>query len=148
MKTLNTLLQTALLASTFIFGASTVHASELEVNFIDIERPVGQLMVAIYDSEEAYNNKAQPLKYTTVEADADTITLNFDGLADGTYALMLIHDLNRNGQMDINAMGLPQDVYGFSNNVGMYGLPPFDAASFELKEYASIDVIVRKPVNL
>ena len=148
MKTLKTLLQTAVLTSTLIFGAAAAQASELEVNFIDIERPVGQLMVAIYDSEEAYNNKTQPLKYATVEADADTVTLNFDGLADGTYALMLIHDLNSNGQMDINAMGLPQDGYGFSNNVGMYGLPPFDAASFEVREFASIDVIVRKPVNL
>ncbi len=148
MKTLKNLIQYTLLTSTLALSAMSTHASELEVNFINIDRPVGQLMVALYDSEEAYNNKSQPTKYATVEAVGDTITVKFDELLDGTYALMLIHDLNSNGQMDINAMGLPQDGYGFSNNVGMYGLPPFDAASFEIRDYASIDVVVRQPVNL
>ncbi|MBF7073576.1 DUF2141 domain-containing protein [Glaciecola sp. MH2013] len=148
MKTLNTLVRTTLLASTLTLAAFASQASELEVNFINIDRPVGQLLVAIYDSEQAYTEKATPLRWAKAEAVGDTVTMSFDDLEDGTYALMLIHDINSNGKMDINAMGLPQDGYGFSNNVGMYGLPPFEAASFEVKEYASIDVVVRKPVNL
>jgi uncharacterized protein (DUF2141 family) len=151
MKTLNTIAKNTLIASSLIcasMASFAAQASELEVNFTNIERPVGQLLVAIYDSEKAYNEKAQPLKYAKAEAVGDTVTMSFDGLEDGTYALMLIHDINSNGKMDINAMGLPQDGYGFSNNVGMYGLPPFSAASFDVNEFASIDVIVRAPVNL
>jgi uncharacterized protein (DUF2141 family) len=76
------------------------------------------------------------------------VSISFTDLAEGTYALKVLHDINSNGKMDINAAGLPQDGYGFSNNVGMYGVPPFDAASFEVLDYAVIDVVVRKPVVL
>ena len=148
MKTSSKLIQNTILASTLVLGALSTQASELEVNLINIDRQVGQLMVALYDSEEGFNNKSKPTKYTSVEAVGDSVTVKFDDLPNGTYAIMLIHDLNSNGKMDINALGLPQDGYGFSNNVGLYGVPPFDAASFEVKDYANIDVVVRKPVNL
>lgn len=148
MKTSNKLIQNTILASTLVLAALSTQASELEVNLINIDRQVGQLMVALYDSEEGFNNKSKPTKYASVEAVGDSVTVKFDDLPNGTYAIMLIHDLNSNGKMDINAMGLPQDGYGFSNNVGLYGVPPFDAASFEVTDYANIDVIVRKPVNL
>jgi len=148
MKTSTNLLKSIIAASTLVLSALTVQAGELEVKFTEIDRPVGQLMVALYDSADAYNNDGKPFKYATVEAIGDSVTVNFNELPSGTYALKLLHDINSNGKMDINAMGLPQDGYGFSNNVGMYGIPPFEAAAFDLVDYAHIDVVVRKPVVL
>ena len=34
----------------------------------------------------------------------------------GTYALALYHDENGNGKVDRNAIGIPQEGFGFSNN--------------------------------
>ncbi|MFQ3248272.1 MAG: hypothetical protein ACI9O6_000074 [Glaciecola sp.] len=151
MKTSTNLLKNIIATSTLALCSLTAigaQAGNLDVNFTQIDRPVGQLMVAIYDNAEAYNNEGKPVHYTTVEAIGDTVSISFTDLAEGTYALKVLHDINSNGKMDINAAGLPQDGYGFSNNVGMYGVPPFDAASFEVLDYAVIDVVVRKPVVL
>jgi len=147
MKTLTTLFTATLFSTSLLMGFASAKASELNIKFTDIERTTGKILVAIYDNETAYNQKSKPIKWARLNADAETVSLNFDDLHNGTYALMLIHDLNENGKMDFNEKGMPQDGYGFSNNVGMYGLPSFEAAAFELKDYASINVIVRKPVT-
>jgi uncharacterized protein (DUF2141 family) len=147
MKTsTNNLLKNIIATSALALSAISTQASELDVNFIQIDRQVGQLMVAIYDSADAFNNDGEPIQYAKVEAIGDSVTIKFEELAQGTYALKVLHDINSNGKMDLSASGLPQDGYGFSNNVGMYGVPPFDAAAFDVVDYAVIDVVVRKPV--
>lgn len=155
MKTSTNVVKNMIAASVLSLGVIASAAAsgdattgQLEVNFTQIERPVGQLMIALYDSAEAYHQDGAPIKYATVEAIDDHVVVNFDNLPHGTYALKVLHDINSNGKMDINAAGLPQDGYGFSNNVGMYGIPPFDAAAFDVLDYAVIDVVVREPVNL
>lgn len=146
-QTLSTLIPSCIFTLAMAISSSATFASELEVNLTDIDKKSGQILLAIYDSEESYNNNGEPIETATVEVYENSITLNFNGLPDGTYAIKLIHDLNNNGQMDINAMGLPQDGYGFSNNVGKYGLPPFNAAKFDVFNSASINVVVRPPVS-
>lgn len=56
---------------------------------------------------------------------------NFEGIPPGTYAIAVAHDENMNGKLDTNALGIPTEGYGFSNDaVGWLGAPPFSAASF------------------
>lgn len=147
MKTLNKLVTASLLVSSFVLSMATSQANELDINLTNIERPVGQLMLAIYDSEAAYKDKSAPIKWATVDANVGTVSLKMDNLQAGKYALMLIHDINSNGKMDFNAKGMPQDGYGFSNNVGIYGIPSFEEAAFDVDESTSINVIVRKPIS-
>lgn len=43
------------------------------------------------------------------------------------------HDLDANGQLNNNLMGLPSEPYGFANNArGSFGPPSFQAASVAL----------------
>jgi uncharacterized protein (DUF2141 family) len=43
----------------------------------------------------------------------------------GQYAIILFHDENGNGKLDRNALGVPTEPYGFSNNVrGFLGPQP------------------------
>ena len=37
-------------------------------------------------------------------------------VAPGTYAAAVYHDANANGRMDTNALGIPREGYGVSNN--------------------------------
>jgi uncharacterized protein (DUF2141 family) len=47
----------------------------------------------------------------------------------GPYAIILFHDENGNGKLDKNALGVPTEPYGFSNNVqGFLGPPAFEKA--------------------
>lgn len=41
----------------------------------------------------------------------------------GTYALLIVHDENRNGRLDM-MMGIPREGFGFSNNPAMRPRPP------------------------
>ena len=55
----------------------------------------------------------------------------FRDVAPGTYAVAFVHDENGNGDMDRNAIGLPQEGFGFTNDAPTgLGPPSFESASF------------------
>jgi uncharacterized protein (DUF2141 family) len=48
-----------------------------------------------------------------------------------TYAVAVYHDANANHDFDRNAVGLPSEGYGFSNDApSKFGVPTFEAARF------------------
>lgn len=58
----------------------------------------------------------------------------FKSVPFGTYAVTIYHDVNLNGKLDKNTLGIPKEGYGFSNNPRLFiGPPSFEAASFVLK---------------
>jgi uncharacterized protein (DUF2141 family) len=53
--------------------------------------------------------------------------------AAATYAVIIYHDLNGNGEIDMRRFGRPREPYGFSTNArGRFGPPSFDEVSFVL----------------
>lgn len=49
----------------------------------------------------------------------------------GHYAIASFHDENNNNRYDLNALGIPVEAYGFSNNVrGRFSAPDFEDARF------------------
>jgi uncharacterized protein (DUF2141 family) len=51
----------------------------------------------------------------------------------GQYTIILFHDENGNGKLDKNALGVPTEPYGFSNNVREFlGPPNFEEAIMEV----------------
>ena len=63
-------------------------------------------------------------------------------IENGTYAVGAYHDENQNGEIDRNALGVPTEVYGFSNNVrGKFGPPGFSDTQFKMEGKAvSLDI--------
>jgi uncharacterized protein (DUF2141 family) len=50
----------------------------------------------------------------------------------GKYAIASYHDENGNGKLDTNALGIPEEGYGFSNDArGTFGPPKFSEAAFD-----------------
>ena len=63
----------------------------------------------------------------------DSITVVFENLKPGKYAVSVIHDANKSKDLDKNKLGIPKEGFGFSNNVmGSMGPPPFERAQFDL----------------
>lgn len=51
----------------------------------------------------------------------------------GRYAFAFLHDEDGDGHMHTDALGLPQEGYGFGNNArGTLGAPSFESASYEI----------------
>lgn len=71
----------------------------------------------------------------------DTLEFVVDQLDPGTYALVVFEDLNENGLLDRNRLGIPQEPFGFSKaKMGLFGPPSFAKASFVFPQENGIEV--------
>lgn len=104
---------------------------QVEINKIMADK--GIVYFAIYDSENNFVNK-KPLKVTNNKVEENKVTVTFNHLKPGIYAITCYHDANNNGKMDFANNGIPLEDYGATNNVMNYGPPRFEDAKFELKE--------------
>jgi uncharacterized protein (DUF2141 family) len=102
----------------------TLHISNIQAN-------AGDLRIAVH-------NRANFLKqsYVTTKVVAATgseLTVAFQ-LGEGEYSFAIIQDYNRNGKMDSNMFGVPQEPYGFSNQVRpKFRAPTFDESKIFVK---------------
>lgn len=103
-------------------------ASGLQLVFSNIQKPQGVIYVAVYDSPSTYMDatKVRAKRVLTV-SERGTITCNLAELGPGTYAISCFHDVNGNGKLDTNFLGIPSEPYGASNNAR----PKFRAANWE-----------------
>jgi uncharacterized protein (DUF2141 family) len=107
-------------------------------------KPRGQLLVALYSSESAWNAKKGAVREITQPVKGGQARIELAGLAPGRYGAMIFQDLNSNGRMDFNLVGMPLEPYGFSNNSrGLFGPPAWKAAAFPVGGVAVHQVRIR-----
>lgn len=103
----------------------------LVVEGLDTTRLQGaHLMVAVYTEPAGWLR--QPLtghRFPLEAAAGGKLTVVLKDLPDGPLALSLFQDTNANGRLDMNAMGMPIEPFGFSNDaVDHFGPPTFEQA--------------------
>ena len=114
------------------FGATELSA-QVRIELNQIRQKKGSVRIALFDTPEDY--LLHPVDSLSVEADAKQIMAEFENLPPGRYAFALFHDLNENGELDRNWLGIPSEPFAFSNNaMGRFSEPSWEQASFELKE--------------
>ena len=65
-------------------------------------------------------------------------------LPEGTYAIAVLHDENKNLKMDMKFVVLPREGYGFSQDAGVvFGPPKFSKASFTHSGNQQIKITIR-----
>ena len=119
--------------------ASLASAASLTVIVTDPANQEGTIRIALFNSPEGFPEAEYLLKGIVVNAssaDSDAkVTVEFKGLAPGTYAISTYHDLNDNEVLDKNFLGIPEELYGFGNNAeGDLGPAKFEDASFMVTE--------------
>lgn len=73
------------------------------------------MYVAVYDSQESFDEQATLVGVTKKLADsAVRADLNIDLPAGGQYIFAAFQDLNGNGELDRNFIGVPTEPYGFA----------------------------------
>tara|TARA_B100000524_G_scaffold237545_1_gene126624 strand:+ start:13249 stop:13656 length:408 start_codon:yes stop_codon:yes gene_type:complete len=105
----------------------------------------GQLYIALYDNKDVFPIFGKQLIGEIVPLSKNKQhEFTFKKLAHRTYAIAVFHDLNSNGKLDKNALGLPQEPYGFSNNArNTFSAPSFSQASFSHGNEQSISIAVK-----
>ncbi len=143
LSKLSTLITTAGLALLSPAHAQTVTAPEAPASApeaapagtcatVEIEnvRPQqGQLMVAAYASAETFGKR--PLKSIRVPAGEARMSVQLCGLSGTEVALMLFQDLDSDGKMGRNIMGMPTEPWGSSGKPSMFG-PQWDTGKVAL----------------
>lgn len=109
--------------ATLLAAGSPAHAQDgcatVEVHNV---RPLqGQLMVAAYGSADAYRKK--PLAQLRLPVgEGTTQRFRLCGLAgSGEVALTLFQDLDSDGRMGANIVGMPTEPWGSSGSPGAFG---------------------------
>jgi len=123
--------------------ATTACAADLTVTITDIRAAEGSLMVALVNTDAAWNNQAKPVAAQAVAAVKGEMQLKFTDLPDGAYAVQVMHDENGNDKLDSNFLGIPTEGYGFSNNPDVMRRATFDEARFEVKADTAITIRLR-----
>jgi uncharacterized protein (DUF2141 family) len=109
----------------------------LTVHYTGIETQEGAIMVALFDSEAAFNGGA-PVRVAMIPANAASVSTAFTGLAPGRYAIKSFHDIDGDNRMSTNPMGMPIEPFAFSNNARANMGPPTWADSvFEVSATAN-----------
>jgi len=97
----------------------------------------GDVRLALYDAQD-YAGDQEPVTDKVVPAHPGETVVVLENLKPGIYAVKLFQDFNRNGQFDMNWIGLPLEKFGFSNDAHpTFSEPSFDAAKFELRPGAN-----------
>ncbi|WP_075216659.1 DUF2141 domain-containing protein [Mongoliimonas terrestris] len=108
-------------------AANPAPAASLVVDVDGIASAEGSVGCALYTGPEGFLDSARAAALVAVPADPAGVTCRFDGLADGIYAVAVHHDVNGNGEVDTNLIGIPQEPWGVTNNAR----PRMSAPSFE-----------------
>jgi uncharacterized protein (DUF2141 family) len=120
----------ALLLLSLSLASTPATASELKLQLTGL-KPRGQVLVVLYDGERTWKAKTGFVREIRQRVGAAAAQISLSDLKPGTYGAMVFQDLNMDGKMNFNMVGLPMEPYGFSNNSrGMFGPPSWAKASF------------------
>ncbi len=122
------------LAGILMLVPSAIFAqADLEVTVKNIKEQKGSIRVGLFTNEKDFLKKVSDGKI--VKVSGKEITVVFENLNPGEYAVSVIHDENENGELDSNMFGIPKEGFGFGNNaMGTFGPPSFDKAKISLSK--------------
>jgi len=121
-------------------GCGFVHAAaaDLTIAIDGLRSDQGEVKLCVFSAETS--DKAafpdcvtgRPVKQGNAIIRGGKVTVTYNGLKPGVYAVASIHDENGNGKLDTNFVGIPTEGIGVSNNPTLLGKPDFAKSAFEI----------------
>jgi len=105
----------------------------LTVDVSNIQNEKGQIGCSLYSKEEGFPSKPKKADAMLfVKSKAGKATCVFKGLEPGKYAVSVMHDEDKDGELKTSMVGRPKEWWGVSNNVPpeRFGPPKYQAAVF------------------
>ena len=125
-----------LILSALFIGATTMAQEKSGVTITVVIENVladgGTILAGLHSSESFM--KSNGIANAIAPGIKGEVTLTFENVQPGTYAIMVMHDTNNNQRMDMEANGMPTESYGMSGNEMSMGPPTFEGAKFEVTD--------------
>ena len=129
MKTL-ALILSLVLTTTLSHSQDNIETYSITVKVDNALSDNGSMLIGLHNEDTFMKGKG--LQNSKSEIVDGIVTVTFENVAPGNYAIMVLHDENDNSKMDFDATGRPSESYGMSNNPMLFGPPTFTDAKFEL----------------
>ena len=125
--------------------AAAANESAVRIEITDIKNTNGDLSCSLFSSKEGYpEDHSKAYQNIHVKIDSNQAICEFKNIAPGTYAAIVLHDENKNGKIDKNFVGIPQEGYASSNNERpRFSAPRFKEASFKVSPDAVTTIKVK-----
>ncbi len=110
----------------------------MRIQIDNIRSIKGSIRIAVYNTAAGFLQDEHIIFRKSVaatEVNGNTLEMDLKELPEGVYAVAVYHDLNNNGQIDKNMMGIPTEPYAFSNGAGgKWKAPVFSEAAIKLSD--------------
>jgi len=125
-----------------ILKAQNSEMNTLTINFEIITSDQGQMLFALYDSEA--NHMEETFKTAEVKIENGKAQVIVRDLKSGYYSFSYFHDVNSNGELDTNLVGIPKEPYGFSNGEkGRLGPPDFEDCKIKIDNNIKLEISIK-----
>jgi uncharacterized protein (DUF2141 family) len=132
---------TALVVPTHAVMAADITA---RITVIGPKAATGRVGCSLYAAAKGFPMDNSGARAVWLAAAAGPVECRFTGVADGTYAIAVSHDLNGNNVVDTNFMGIPTEGWGVSGNVRpKLRAPKFDEAAFKVSDGRDVQLEIR-----
>ncbi len=115
----------------------------LKLKIYNISPSQGNLIIYIYNKEGSIPDKnfSRYYKKKSIPVTDNQAEISFTNLPQGRYAVMVLHDENKNGKLDKTFMK-PKEGFGLSNfkKISLFNKPSFKKASFKLQKDTLITI--------
>ena len=108
--------------------------NEIVVNVSNIENTDGRVGCTLFSKEDGFpadSDKADRRVWT--QHKSDKATCKFSDVKPGEYAVAVVHDEDKNGELNTSMVGRPQEGWGVSKNIPArrFGPPEYKDAKFK-----------------
>lgn len=142
MRTITFLSILALLS--FQVEAQSETTVSLTLEFEATEYEDGSILCALYDSADNHMEDDKTFRAGSEEFEGSKAKLVMKDLPQGFYSFSYYHDVDGNGKLDTNFVGIPKEPYGFSNGEkGRLGPPSFEDSKFKIQNDTIISIKIK-----
>ena len=121
------------LFSAMLLLLSPTPKSSITIEIKGIPSEKGNVFIGLFRSKDEFPVFGKQYIGKILPVIGKKMTYSFDNLSEGKYAIAIYHDENKNGKLDKNYLGVPTEVYGFSNNARRtFSAPSFEEAQINL----------------
>lgn len=126
------LLLTAVINLTALQEAKAVSNSSLTVTINGLKNQRGQVCLSLFSGGRGFPSSSdRAVAARCVKLENAPLTVKFDNLKAGNYAIAAFHDANGDGTLNRNPLGIPTEQFGFSQNPKILtGAPKFGDSAF------------------
>ena len=112
-------------AGVVLAASAPASAGTVTITVTDLRNTKGVVMACMTTKENIFPRcRRDPNSYRTQVEAANSITIRFEDVAPGEYAIALLHDENEDGKANRILGMAPKEGYGFSRDAPVRMAPP------------------------